>query len=120
MSMSAQMNRYEVCLICGSPVPLGMPCPACTSSAPKPLTYAPNDHVREQQGPLVSHPPMTLRDYFAGQALAGGLCSGSEPEYQLKEWFGERMGVTKVEIVAKQAYAIADAMIAARKEQPHD
>ncbi len=104
MSMSAQMNRYEACLICGGPVPLGMPCPACTSSAPKPLTYAPMVHVREPHGPLVTHPPMTLRDYFAGQALAGWLSS-----------FGPDDAV-KVDDVAEFAYEIAAAMLAARKE----
>jgi hypothetical protein len=45
---------------------------------------------------------MTLRDHFAGQAL-GGLLKGVEtPNY---------------EAAAKIAYRMADAMIAARKEQ---
>jgi hypothetical protein len=44
-------------------------------------------------------PPMTLRDYFAGQALAGMLAK--EP------WFN-------IITVGPAAYHVADAMIAAR------
>ena len=44
-------------------------------------------------------PGMTLRDYFAGQALAGPCADG---------W--------QIESVVKCCYEIADAMIAARKE----
>lgn len=55
---------------------------------------------------------MTLRDWFAGQAL--GAVGDSFPDWQLRAWFGERTGIPREEIRAKAAYAIADAMIAAR------
>ena len=54
--------------------------------------------VKETQG-------MTLRDYFAGQALA----NDNVEDHQSAAW---------AERVAAQAYAIADAMIAARKGGP--
>lgn len=57
---------------------------------------------------------MSLRDYFAGQALANGeICTGQAHEYYLKAWFGDRGGITREEIAVKQAYNYADAMLAA-------
>jgi hypothetical protein len=62
-------------------------------------------------------PGMTLRDWFAGQALSNpALCTGTAPDYELRRWFGERGGVTKAEIVAAQAYDHADAMLAQRSK----
>lgn len=49
------------------------------------------------------HPGMDLRDYFAGQALAG-LCS--------VVW----MGRAKAEDIARMAYADADAMLKERSK----
>ncbi|MBH9537496.1 hypothetical protein [Novosphingopyxis sp. YJ-S2-01] len=49
---------------------------------------------------------MTLRDWFAGQWVAGCLASGAVFEGP--------------DGVAEEAYGIADAMLAARKDQPHD
>lgn len=59
---------------------------------------------------------MTMRDYFAGQALHNPeLCPGVASDYDLKAMFGpDRNSITRSEIAAKQAYRIADAMIAAR------
>lgn len=55
---------------------------------------------------------MSLRDYFAGQALGNpAICTGSAPEWRLKAWFGDRAGIRPEEIVAKQARAYADAML---------
>ncbi|RQP04969.1 MAG: hypothetical protein D1H97_15440 [Paracoccus sp. BP8] len=53
-------------------------------------------------GPI-AHPGMSLRDYFAGQALAGWLAS-----------FPPDCGV-KAKQCAELAYELADAMIAAGK-----
>lgn len=56
---------------------------------------------------------MSLRDWFAGQAVASGACNGSVPEQTLAEWFGDETGIRTERIVARQAVAIADALIAA-------
>lgn len=54
---------------------------------------------------------MTLRDWFAGQALA------STP---LRNWdANNRDGGEIVKMWATCAYATADAMLAARKDSPH-
>jgi hypothetical protein len=50
---------------------------------------------------------MTLRDYFAGQALAGGLEQGVEDDMNVNWWHDPSK-------IAKRAYAIADAMLKAR------
>lgn len=62
---------------------------------PCPVEFDPN-------GQLVSHGSygMTLRDWFAGQALAGLLVNAIP---------------VHLDIDAKNAYAAADAMLAARK-----
>ena len=52
---------------------------------------------------------MELRDYFAGQALAGGLEQGVENDMQTNWWHSP-------ERIAKRAYAIADAMMEAREK----
>jgi hypothetical protein len=59
--------------------------------------------------PLGSSDGMSLRDWFAGQALVGGLASGltidgASPEHR--------------QALAMTVYAIADAMMEARKVQP--
>jgi hypothetical protein len=50
---------------------------------------------------------MTLRDYFAGQALAGELASQSES-------FLYKVGTDGATSAAKRAFEFADAMIAER------
>jgi hypothetical protein len=53
---------------------------------------------------------MSLRDWFAGQALAGDLASQSMVVYYTGEdWQKE---------AAQNAYRLADAMLAARKAKP--
>ena len=54
------------------------------------------------------HRGMTLRDYFAGQALAGNLEQGLEDDMNIQWWHPS-------EKIAKRAYAIADAMLKARE-----
>lgn len=52
---------------------------------------------------------MTLRDYFAGLALQGWLASyGDEAEHPVYGGYEDK--------VAKQAYAMADAMIKEREK----
>ncbi len=54
---------------------------------------------------------MSLRDWFAGQAIS--ICSGNMREYDLEKAFGGRNTITTEEIIAHQAYTLADAMLAA-------
>jgi hypothetical protein len=51
---------------------------------------------------------MTLRDYFAGQALAGNLEQGIEDDFNSRWWHDP-------EKIAARAYEIADAMMDVRK-----
>jgi hypothetical protein len=55
---------------------------------------------------------MTLRDWFAGQALAGIIQVTSAGLHQPSKKHGCRV----VEAIALDAYEMADAMIAAREE----
>jgi hypothetical protein len=57
--------------------------------------------VQGKDYPNYSESGMTLRDYFAAKALQGWLADGLD---------------TDPENAAEQAYAIADAMIAAREK----
>lgn len=57
---------------------------------------------------------MSLRDWFAGQALAGGSVDATATEAELARLFPGSRSVTKQEVVACRAYLIADAMLAAR------
>lgn len=52
-------------------------------------------------------PGMSLRDWFAGQAMIGMLHPG---------W--EANAVNQPHLMAKKAYRAADAMLAARKTEP--
>jgi len=56
---------------------------------------------------------MTLRDWFAGQALAG-----IKANIKLCEICSNVPGMTQPEAIAKMAYVDADAMIATRKTKP--
>ncbi len=58
---------------------------------------------------------MSLRDWFAGQALAG-MTSNKEIGEQTSE-YSERHDVEVGQTFARSAYEIADAMLAARKEK---
>ncbi len=59
---------------------------------------------------------MTLRDWFAGQALGNpAICDGQASEWEMSVWFGKiRTGITRPEIIARQATNFADALLAAR------
>lgn len=58
---------------------------------------------------------MTLREWFAGQALSNpAICTGKASEYDLDRWFPRATSVDPFQIAAAQATAHADAMIAER------
>ena len=59
--------------------------------------------INEHTHPTTINNGMTLRDYFAGQALAGILASANFGN--TKDWIGGK------------AYEVADSMIAARTHQ---
>lgn len=61
---------------------------------------------------------MSLRDWFAGQALNNPtICTGMEPDWLLRKWFGEAAtNITKQRVVARQALEYADAMLAEREK----
>jgi hypothetical protein len=50
--------------------------------------------------PALTHPGMSLRDWFAGQVLASPIDDDADAD------------------LARRCYAIADAMLAARKKAP--
>jgi hypothetical protein len=58
--------------------------------------------------PFHDHLGMTLRDWFAGQALAGWLASYTESAYHPAE---QQTTLT----LARHSYALADAMLEARE-----
>ncbi len=55
---------------------------------------------------------MTLRDYFAGQALAGIMAIAGLSIIKKKE------GASDWEAIAESAYTLADAMLAERSQTP--
>ena len=60
---------------------------------------------------------MSLRDYFAGQAVAGVFrCIVSEGESATLREASQVTGTSIEEIVALAAYNIADAMLAVREK----
>jgi hypothetical protein len=70
---------------------------------PSTIQYFPDDkNANEEQG-------MTLRDWFAGQALAGLVCDGITVTEE---------NVYGIEDTASLAYACADAMLRAREVKP--
>ena len=60
---------------------------------------------------------MTLRDYFAGQALAGVVAMLAHPG---SGGLNEDAGGPHKAVVAAQAYILADAMLAARDNKEND
>jgi hypothetical protein len=66
--------------------------------------------LREAADALGSHPGMTLRDWFAGQALAGWLASYGDTS-------PHPAGTNRQATVAKLSYRMADAMLAERAKE---
>jgi hypothetical protein len=62
-----------------------------------------------------SHEGMTLRDWFAGQALAGMMANQAMLNATLRK---TQTGESVADWTAKGAYAVADAMLAERERQP--
>jgi hypothetical protein len=64
-----------------------------------------------------SNSGMTLRDWFAGQAMSNPeLVDGCASNRLLDEWFGKgSCNIDSAKVAAKQAYRYADAMLEARK-----
>lgn len=67
---------------------------------PQPVTVGPNDDM------YPAYPGMTLRDWFAGQALAG--ITGHKETHGTVDEIGAA--------IANAAYGIADAMLAERSK----
>ncbi len=64
------------------------------------------------------HEGMSLRQWYAGQALANPtICTGTAPEWELERWFKGRIGIRRSAIVAAQAFDYADAMLAHKDQQ---
>jgi hypothetical protein len=69
-----------------------------------PCIYEHAECTSEQHG-------MTLRDYFAGQAIVGLLAGATENDAITIQRNGEQ-------VIGKAAYAVADAMLRARQPNP--
>ena len=99
----------------------------------KSFGYERSPFARVQEAPVGGWtpyaPPMTLRDWFAGQALASAVDDYGQPEYgstrgqrtdrgnPVLPYAGKAIG-PREDIIARQAYRYADAMIAARDAKP--
>lgn len=77
----------------------------------------PNWNVNGDRRPEI--PGMSLRDWFAGQALAaiGGPIATASPESMEKAARDDGFTGTRGEYTAYRAYVIADSMLQARKEK---
>lgn len=72
--------------------------------------------VDDRPGAYEAHPGMSLRDWFAGQALAG-LCGNPGGPFQANERSGWAIVNCSPEFIADECYKLADAMIAAKRER---
>lgn len=63
-----------------------------------------------------AHPGMSLRDWFAGQALAGWIARGAITDIRAQLPTGT--AEEAIPILASGCYAVADAMLQAREAQP--
>lgn len=79
-----------------------------TDKPENPPAFPTHNGMTEDNRP---HGGMTLRDYFAGQALMGTLTTSGAP-YLMKD----STGIEKM--IAENAYIIADAMLKARINNP--
>lgn len=57
---------------------------------------------------------VSTRDLFVAHALSNpAICTGTATEWQLRQWFGERMGIKREDVIARQALDCANALMAA-------
>ena len=81
------------------------------------ITVKPGDNYNPPT--LYHHKGMSLRDYFAGQALAGSLASQTPESYWAFAALPEETTAhTAKNGIARLCYDIADAMLAAREVKP--
>lgn len=64
----------------------------------------------KNQGKALATPGMSLRDYFAAEAM-NGICSNADESLPT-------IPSSRHDLIAKSAYSIADAMLKARGESP--
>jgi len=85
-----------------------------------PFTHYDRDSVGEM-GPRYTDPGMTLRDWMAGQALAGVASSvGGNGIASAISKMAKAESMTEARVVAQFCYEYADAMIAYEKGERHD
>ena len=73
----------------------------------------PTPRQERNDGPVWMEPGMTLRDYFAGQALQGVLAN---PHVAVAA--DAPAGTTHEQAVVQAVFALADAMLAERRKEP--
>jgi hypothetical protein len=80
------------------------------------MPYSTDEHSSPCNG-TIAHPGMSLRDWFAGQALAGMLANGFMPRQtrEIADKDPNNPFTSKFDY-GIAAYVMADAMLAARKE----
>lgn len=76
---------------------------------PQPMAISPNGDA------YPAYPGMTLRDWFAGQALAG-LCANPGGPYQANDRSGWGLVNCGTDDIGGEAYRLADAMLAERSK----
>lgn len=82
---------------------------------PQPNHVIDTDRGREEARGWMEDSGMSLRDWFAGKALAGEMASTSTAEsVEATARAAERSGTTVEMRIAINCYALADAMITAR------
>ena len=85
---------------------------------PVEMTYGLEPGEPSQTGEHTAQfPGMSLRDYFAGQALAGQLAAFTNAD-AIEQWVevSRETGETQHQTVAREAYRFADAMLAERNK----
>lgn len=76
----------------------------------------PCTELNSDGSPYATHLGMTLRDYFAGQALTGSIASWAVED---EKRFSHLSDQERAKLFAKWSYCVADAMLLARaKSEP--